>query len=91
MAGPPENDPAEFKPYAGRKRQFLGLARWVVPGTNDRDKLRAAATDLAPGSGSPIENHYLETAVVADLPFPVDKHRPGCSRGARVDVTEQGK
>ena len=91
MAGPPENDPAEFKPYAGRKRQFLGLARWVVPGTNDRDKLRAAAADLAPGSGSPIENHYLETAVVADLPFPVDKHRPGCSRGARVDVTEQGK
>ena len=24
MAGPTENDPAEFKPYAGRKRQFLG-------------------------------------------------------------------
>ena len=53
MAGPTENDPAEFKPYAGRKRQFLGLARWVVPGTNDRDKLRAAAADLAPGSGQP--------------------------------------
>ncbi len=56
MPGPPENDPGEFKPYAGRKKQFLGLARWVVPGTNDRDRLRAAAADLAPGSGSPIEN-----------------------------------
>ena len=91
MPAPPENDPADFRPYAGRKRQFLGLARWVIPGSNNRDKLRAAAADLAPDSGSPIENHYLETAVVADLPFPVEKHRPGRSRGARVNVTEQGK
>ncbi len=88
MPGPPENDPAELKTYAGRKKQFLGLARWVLPGTSNREKLRATAADLAPGTGSPIENHYLETAVVADLPFPVDKHRPACSRGARVDVTE---
>jgi glycerophosphoryl diester phosphodiesterase len=86
MPGPPENDPAAFRPYAGRKRQFLGLARWVVPGSNNRDRLRAAAADLAPGSGSPIENHYLETAVVADLPLPVDKGRPACERGGRVDV-----
>ncbi len=88
MPGPPENDPAEFRSYAGRKGQFLGLARWVVPGTSNRDKLRATAADLAPGSGSAIENHYLETAVVADLPFPVDAHRPACERGARVDVAE---
>ena len=91
MPGPPENDPGEFKPYAGRKKQFLGIARWVVPGTNDRDRLRAAAADLAPGSGSPIENHYLETAVVADLPFPPDGHRLACSRGKPVDVRNQGR
>jgi glycerophosphoryl diester phosphodiesterase len=90
MPGPPESDPAELKPYAGRKRQFLGLARWVVPGSNNRSKLRAAAADLAPGSASPIENHYLETAVIADLPFPVDKHRPACSRGKPVDVSSKG-
>jgi len=90
MPDPPESDPAEFKAYAGRKRQFLGLARWVVPGTNNRSKLRATAADLAPGSGSRIENDYLETALVADLPFPPDKHRLGCARGARVDVTDQG-
>jgi hypothetical protein len=63
----------------------------VIPGSKHRDRLRTAAADLAPGSGSPIENHYLETAVIADLPFPVDKQRPGCSRGAPVDVEEQGK
>jgi glycerophosphoryl diester phosphodiesterase len=91
MPDPPENDPVGFKPYAGRKRQFLGLARWVVPGTSDRDRLRATAADLAPGSGSSIENHYLESAVVADLPFPVDRHRPACVRGPRVDVRDQGR
>jgi glycerophosphoryl diester phosphodiesterase len=91
MPGPPENDPADFRPYAGRKRQFLGLARWVVPGSSDRDRLRATAADLAPGSGSPLENDYLETALVADLPFPPDAHRPACARGVAVDVTNQGK
>ena len=91
MPGPPENDPAEFRAYAGRKLQFLGLARWVVPGTNNRDKLRSTAAELAAGSGSPIENDYLETAVVADLPFPPDEHRPACSRGKPVDVRTAGK
>ena len=33
---------------------------------------------LAPGSGSPLENDYVETAIVADLPVPVDRHRPDC-------------
>jgi glycerophosphoryl diester phosphodiesterase len=91
MSDPPENDPAGLRPYAGRKRQFLALAPWVVPGSSDRDRLRSVAVDLAPGSGSSIENDYLETALVADLPFPPDRHRPACVRGARVDVTKQGK
>jgi hypothetical protein len=34
--------------------------------------------ELAPGSGSPLENHYAETAIVADLPVPVDRRRPDC-------------
>ena len=37
---------------------------------------------LAPGSGDRLENDYLETALVADLPFPVDRPRRGCA-GAR--------
>ena len=52
MPDPPESDPAAFRPYAGPKRQFLGLARWVVPGSSDRDRLRATAADLAPGPGA---------------------------------------
>jgi len=75
----PENDPAAYRPYAGRKRQFLAIAPWVERhGT--RDELRAVAERLAPGSGDPLENDYVETALVADLPFPVDKRRAGCVR-----------
>jgi hypothetical protein len=91
MPDPPESDPTEFRHFAGRKRQFIGLAPWVVRGSSDRDRLRGVAADLAPGSGSAIENDYLETAVIADLPFPPDRRRPACVRGRRVDVTEQGK
>jgi hypothetical protein len=89
MPGPPENDPSKFRPYAGQKRQYLALAPWVVPGSSDRGRLRSVAADLAPASGSPIENHYLETALIADLPFPPDRHRPACVRGKRVDVTKR--
>jgi glycerophosphoryl diester phosphodiesterase len=88
MPNPPENDPQEFRRYAGRKRQFLALAPWVVRGSRDRDRLRNVAGDLAPGSGSAIENDYLETALIADLPFPPHRHRPACVRGVRVDVTK---
>jgi hypothetical protein len=38
---------------------------------------------LAPGSRSPRENQYLETALVADLPFPVDRRRPDCAGAGR--------
>jgi glycerophosphoryl diester phosphodiesterase len=86
MPDAPENDPAKFRAYAGPKRQFLALARWVVPGSSDRDRLRSVAADLAPGSGSRIENDYLETALIADLPFRPNRRRAACVRGARVDV-----
>jgi hypothetical protein len=78
----PENDPAAYEPYAGRKRQFLGIAPWVRRG-GPRDELREVATKLAPGSGDPISNDYVETAIVADLPFPVDRDRPACVRPRR--------
>lgn len=71
-------DPAEQEVYAGPKREFLGLAPWVVPDMS-RDTLRDVGATLDPGSGSPRENDYLETAVVADLPFPPVPHRANCS------------
>ena len=77
QAGPPENDPAPYRPYAGRKREFLAVAPWVER-NGKRDELRAVAKRLAPGSGDPMENDYVETALIADLPFPVDRERPGC-------------
>jgi glycerophosphoryl diester phosphodiesterase len=79
QADPPENDPAPYRPYAGRKREFLALAPWVAR-RGTRDELRAVAEKLAPGSGDPLENDYVETALIADLPFPVDPRRPGCVR-----------
>lgn len=79
QAGPPENDPARYRPYAGRKREFLAVAPWVKR-RGTRDEFRAVAEKLAPGSGDPLENDYVETALIADLPFPVDPHRHGCVR-----------
>ncbi len=70
------------RPYAGRKREFLALVPWVVS-DRPRPELRDVARDLAPGSGAPIENDYLETAVAADLPFPVDADRSACAGMSR--------
>jgi hypothetical protein len=49
-----------------------------------RASLRATGDKLAPGSGSPLEDDYVETAIVADLPLPVDRHRRDCVRKARA-------
>lgn len=62
---------------AGPKREFLALAPWVAEGS--RPSLRSVAARLAPGSGDPIEDEYLETAIAADLTFPVDPRRPACA------------
>jgi hypothetical protein len=67
---------------AGPKTQFLALAPWVAP-DGPRDALRALSARLAPGSRDPLENDYLETAVVADLPFPPDPARKGCVSARR--------
>ena len=68
------DDLAQFTPFAGPKPQFLALAPWVVP-DGPRPSLRAVGTALAAGTG---RYHYVQSAVIADLPFPVDRNRPGC-------------
>ncbi|MEZ5156831.1 MAG: glycerophosphodiester phosphodiesterase family protein [Solirubrobacterales bacterium] len=70
-------DPAPYEVYAGPKREFLGLAPWAAP-DGPRSELRAIGAALAPGSGDARENDYLETAVVADLPFPPVPRRDNC-------------
>jgi hypothetical protein len=74
-------DQPMFRRYAGRKPDFLAMAPWVAP-DGSRSQLRAVGAALAPGSGSPLEDDYVETALIADLPFPVDRRRPDCA-GAR--------
>ncbi len=71
-------DPDAYRVYAGPKREFLGLAPWAAP-DGPRGRLREIGAALAPGSGDRRENDYLETAVVADLPFPPLRHRTNCS------------
>jgi hypothetical protein len=73
----PGDVPDAFHP-AGDVPQFLALAPWVAP-DGPRDQLTAVAKKLAPGSGDRLENDYLETALVADLPFPAIANRPGCA------------
>jgi hypothetical protein len=70
-------DELRFQPYAGKRATFLALAPWVAPDTQ-RSSLRTIGAELAHGSHSAIENDYLETALVADLPLPVDRHRRVC-------------
>jgi hypothetical protein len=75
----PSQDQSMYRAYAGNKPQFLALAPWVAP-DGSRAKLRRVGNDLAVGAGG---YHYVETAVIADLPFPVDRTRPGCVMAGR--------
>ena len=70
-------DPSQYEVYAGPKREFLGLAPWAAS-DGPRSELRDIGSALAPGSGDPRENDYLETAIVADLPYPPVAHRDNC-------------
>ena len=71
---PRDDDPAN-RTYARRKPQFLALAPWVAP-DGPRAGLRAIGTALA-GAG-PRADRYVQTALIADLPLPADRRRPGC-------------
>ena len=73
-----QDDPA-LRSYAGSKPQFLALAPWAVP-DQSRSMMRTIGQQLATGQGS---HHYVQTALVADLPFPVDRSRTGCVMAGR--------
>ena len=68
-------DEAPYAQYAGDKPQFLALAPWAVADT-DRATLQQRARAMAPGSGSPLEDMYRQTAVAADM------HLDGAGDGA---------
>jgi hypothetical protein len=73
-----QDDPA-LRRYAGPKPQFLALAPWVR-GDAPRSVLLGVGAALAAGTGP---YRYVRTAVVADLPIPVLRTRPGCVRSGR--------
>jgi hypothetical protein len=76
-------DQPQYKQYAGNQPRFLAIAPWVTP-DGPRTALRATGAGLAPGSGSTLEDDYVETAIVADLPLPVDRKRPDCVRRTKA-------
>ncbi len=67
-----------YRRYAGAKPQFLALAPWVASGP--RARLRPLGAALAAGRGG---SRYVQTAVIADLPFGVGRSRPGCLTAGR--------
>jgi glycerophosphoryl diester phosphodiesterase len=69
---PGDGDPASARRAAGRKRQFLAIAPWPSH-SRSRATLRAVSRRLT------ATNDYLETAVLADLPFPPVRRRPACA------------
>jgi hypothetical protein len=75
----PGQDQRQFRPYAGDRPDFLAMAPWVAH-DGSRAALRRVGNELAPGSGATIEDDYVETALIADLPFPPDRTRPDCAR-----------
>lgn len=70
-----DDDPVN-RAYAGNKPQYLAVAPWVVPDAG-RGTLRAAGDALL------RSDRYVQTALVADLPFPADRSRTGCIMAGR--------
>jgi glycerophosphoryl diester phosphodiesterase len=70
-------DASSYRRYAGPKRQFITLAPWVRK-DGPRAQLRKTGAALLAASGKKMENRYLETAAIADLPFPPKKKRKNC-------------
>jgi hypothetical protein len=70
-----DDDPA-LRSDAGAKPQFLALAPWVT-GDGSRAALRTAGNALV------NSDRYVQTALVADLPFPADRGRAGCVMARR--------
>ncbi|GAC1439356.1 MAG: carbon-nitrogen hydrolase family protein [Solirubrobacteraceae bacterium] len=70
-------DRLDLQASAGPKSEFLVLAPWVAPDA-PRAALRGVSSGLAFHSASAAENRYLQTALIADLPFPRDAKRRPC-------------
>jgi hypothetical protein len=70
----PGEDLPMYDAYAGSKPEFLALAPWAIP-DGPRPALRQVGASLAAGTGP---HRYVQTAVIADLPIPADRHRAGC-------------
>lgn len=69
------DDPA-LKPYSGHKSETIAMVPWVIDECPpclgpiaDRERLAARSRAMQAGTGSPVENDYLETAIWADLDF----------------------
>lgn len=65
-------DAGSLAQYAGNKSETVALAPWVVGEgedtyTTERADLVAVAGKLAPGSGDPLEDQYVESALCAEL------------------------
>ncbi|MFL5824499.1 MAG: hypothetical protein ACJ764_13780 [Solirubrobacteraceae bacterium] len=73
-----QDDPALSR-YAGPKQEFLALAPWVVA-DQARAKLVKIGQHVAAGTG---RHHYVQTALIADLTFPVDRRRRECVMAGR--------
>jgi hypothetical protein len=58
---------------------LLTFAPWAVS-DGQRTGLRSVDAALAAGTG---RYRYMQTALIADLPFPVDRHRRGCASAGR--------
>jgi hypothetical protein len=72
-------DLAADRRYAGSKPQFLAIAPWATP-DGPRAKLTRVGAALAAGTGPA---RYVQTALVADLPFPAVRARRGCVEAGR--------
>ena len=68
-----------YRHYAGAKTQFLALAPWVSSSAS-RARLRSVGAALAGDQGG---HGYVQTALIADLPFPADRSRHGCIEAGR--------
>lgn len=76
----PGQDDPKLRSYAGAKPQFLAMAPWVVS-HRSRSAMQRIGAQLAAGRGP---YHYVQTALIADLTFPlVDRTRPGCIMAGR--------
>jgi hypothetical protein len=62
----------------GPKPQFLAIAPWAAAG--GRARLQRVGAALAAGTGP---YRYVQTALIADLPFPAVARRPGCAVAGR--------